>query len=294
MPIKEKDKNEEARLEDFLDPIARLEVLIDEFSELDRNTVNALKQSIEALNREAFARLIRVLKKSPSALASMKEAVSDELVYAVLRHHELIKPSLEERVEKALQSVRPFLAQHGGDVELLKVEPPESVTIRLRGACSNCPASELTLKEGVEKAIKEECPEITEIKRATSLSGEACSSSSAQSLHFISPFADKSEAGWRFAAKLELVPLNGVGCFEIDGRSLLLSRFGDKVTCYENACAHLGMPLDEGQFSDGVLTCPHHQFMYHLESGECLTAPEVQLHTHAVRVKGDEVEVKLT
>ena len=57
---------------------------------------------------------------------------------------------------------------------------------------------------------------------------------------------------------------------------------------------YLGMPLDDGKVVDGVLTCSHHGFQFLLETGECLTAPGVQLITHAVRVMGPDVEVKLS
>jgi nitrite reductase/ring-hydroxylating ferredoxin subunit len=53
------------------------------------------------------------------------------------------------------------------------------------------------------------------------------------------------------------------------------------------------MPLDMGEIADGVITCSYHGFQYLLETGECLTAPEVQLKTHAVRVLGDRVQVRL-
>ena len=82
-------------------------------------------------------------------------------------------------------------------------------------------------------------------------------------------------------------------CVEIDGRGLLLSRFGDRVTCFDNACAHMGLPLDGGAIEAGLITCPHHGFRYALETGECLTAPEVQLRPHGVRVVGDRIQVRL-
>jgi nitrite reductase/ring-hydroxylating ferredoxin subunit len=53
------------------------------------------------------------------------------------------------------------------------------------------------------------------------------------------------------------------------------------------------MPLEMGEVHDGVITCSYHGFQYLLESGECLTAPGVQLKVHAVRVTGDRVQVRL-
>ena len=79
----------------------------------------------------------------------------------------------------------------------------------------------------------------------------------------------------------------------VGGERLLLARRGGAVTCFENACAHLGLELDGGPVADGVLTCPHHGFAYDLATGECLTAPTVQLRAHAVRLVGERVEVRL-
>ncbi len=55
----------------------------------------------------------------------------------------------------------------------------------------------------------------------------------------------------------------------------------------------MGLALDGGEIEDGIITCPFHGFKYALESGECLTAPEVQLRPHGVKVVGDRVEVQL-
>jgi len=79
----------------------------------------------------------------------------------------------------------------------------------------------------------------------------------------------------------------------VDGRDVLLYRKGDSVSCLDNACAHMGMPLDGGQLENGTLRCPYHGFVYLLETGECLTVPEVQLAVHAVKVVGERVAVRL-
>ena len=53
------------------------------------------------------------------------------------------------------------------------------------------------------------------------------------------------------------------------------------------------MPLEMGEVKDGIITCSYHGFQYLLETGECLTAAEVQLKVHAVKVTGDRVQVRL-
>ena len=281
-------------LDDLLKDIRSLEDLVAGWDDQQRNTVEALKCAIDELHKEAFTRLIRAIKTEPAAMTALQDAVSDEVIYAVLRHLQIVKPSLQERIEAALDSVRPMLASHNGNVELVSLEPPDTVEIRLLGACDGCPASGLTLSEGIEKAIKEHCPEITNIKKAKGgLHTNATSKDGAQPIHFVSPFANKEDSGWKVVAELNDIPLNNITTKDLDGHSLLLSRFDDRVTCFENACAHLGMPLDMGEVRDNILVCPHHAFEYSLRSGECLTAPEVQLIAHGVRIVGNKVEVKL-
>jgi Fe-S cluster biogenesis protein NfuA len=69
---------------------------------------------------------------------------------------------LREQVEQALERIRPGLQSDGGDVELLDVEDGV-VTIRLVGACGGCPMSTMTLKMGIERAVKAAVPEIKEV-----------------------------------------------------------------------------------------------------------------------------------
>ncbi len=66
---------------------------------------------------------------------------------------------MREEVEKALERVRPALQADGGDVELVDVQDG-IVSVRLTGACGGCPMSQMTLKSGIERAIKEAVPEI--------------------------------------------------------------------------------------------------------------------------------------
>ncbi|CAN0583179.1 unnamed protein product, partial [Laminaria digitata] len=130
-------------LPSLLSDISALEQLADEWPEELRNAANARGEAIDALNAEAFKRLIKSLKEAPDFGPALKNAAADEIVYTVLRRHGILKPTLFERVEEALESIRPMLASHGGDVELVAIELPR-VTVRFLGACDGCPASALT------------------------------------------------------------------------------------------------------------------------------------------------------
>jgi len=66
---------------------------------------------------------------------------------------------MRENVEKALQRIRPALQADGGDIELVDIQDGV-VKVRLTGACGGCPMSQMTLKMGVERALKEAVPEV--------------------------------------------------------------------------------------------------------------------------------------
>ncbi len=71
---------------------------------------------------------------------------------------------LRERVEEALNGIRPALQADGGDIELIDVNESEGIVkVQLQGACSGCPSSQITLAMGVERAIKERVPEIKQV-----------------------------------------------------------------------------------------------------------------------------------
>ncbi|MBL6655498.1 MAG: NifU family protein [Flavobacteriaceae bacterium] len=70
---------------------------------------------------------------------------------------------LTKKIEKALEEIRPFLQNDGGDIELVSVEENKTVTVRLLGNCVSCSVNQMTLKSGVEMTIKKYAPEIENV-----------------------------------------------------------------------------------------------------------------------------------
>ena len=70
---------------------------------------------------------------------------------------------MKEKIEIALDKIRPSLMADGGNVELVDVTSDGVVKVRLTGACGGCPMSQMTLKQGVERVIREEVPGINEV-----------------------------------------------------------------------------------------------------------------------------------
>ena len=74
---------------------------------------------------------------------------------------------MQERIEKALDRVRPYLQADGGDVKFLRMRPDGVVELQWTGTCLICPMSQLTLRAGVERVIMKELPEVKRVEAVT-------------------------------------------------------------------------------------------------------------------------------
>jgi len=75
----------------------------------------------------------------------------------------ITKNEAQEKVIKAIEKIRPYLNRDGGDVELVEITDDFVVKVRLTGACHGCPFSMMTLKAGIEEAIRQEFPEMKQL-----------------------------------------------------------------------------------------------------------------------------------
>ena len=71
--------------------------------------------------------------------------------------------SFEQKVNEVIEAVRPALQGHGGDVELVGVDPDKTVRVRLQGACRGCPGALMTMRMGIERILKERVPDVKQV-----------------------------------------------------------------------------------------------------------------------------------
>jgi len=121
-----------------------------------------LVQTLLAVYGEGLARILAAAGEAPVSEPLATALGRDELVSHLLLLHGLHPVGLAERVADALEEVRPYLASHGGDVELLDVEQGV-VRLRLKGSCSGCPSSTVTLRSAVEEAIHRAAPDVDDV-----------------------------------------------------------------------------------------------------------------------------------
>src|SRR4051794_13713376 len=122
--------------------------------------VQELVGTVLELYGAGLERILGVLADAGEPALPIRDALLDDgIVASLLLIHGLYPIPLEERVVQALDSVRPFLASHGGNVELISVE--EGIArLRLQGSCDGCPSSAATLEHALKEAIEEAAPDL--------------------------------------------------------------------------------------------------------------------------------------
>lgn len=228
----------------------------------------------------------------------------DDLVASLLLVHGLHPLSMQERVERALESVRPYLGSHGGDVELLDVSEAGVVQLRLLGSCDGCPSSSVTLKLAVEDAILSAAPEIEsiEVQTPTETGGTTLIPVGALRTRLDPDGQDSEAAAWRSLAEAAELAPGAATVLGVDGRALYVCRIGGDLFAFDDRCGQCesslrgAMPVRRLGAAAGecVLTCPRcgsHFDVRHAGAG--LDRPEVHLNPLPLLVRDGTVSVAL-
>jgi Fe-S cluster biogenesis protein NfuA len=144
----------------------RLEHLLEELRMLEPTARQRAEECLRLVPHRYGAGLNNVMELIVDSgdVVLLDKVVKNGLVHNLLVLHGLHPFELASRIDVALDSVRPYLASHGGDVEVLEVdEEAGAITIRLLGSCDGCPSSAVTLKMAVEDAIHQAAPEVAHI-----------------------------------------------------------------------------------------------------------------------------------
>lgn len=145
----------------------RVESLLAELTALSdqvmRDKAEELVRVLVELYGTALERIMEIVTDGGEAV-TLRRLIEDELVAGLLVVHDLHPLSTEERVRAALESVRPYLGSHAGDVELVGLEESGVVRLRLAGTCHGCPSSRVTVTTAIEQAIARAAPEVARVE----------------------------------------------------------------------------------------------------------------------------------
>ncbi len=148
-------------LEQLVDRVQELQAELDVSGEsVPRALTEELVTAIVQMYGAGLERIVETLQDSGEAGERITASLADDaLVSTLLLIHDLHPVPLELRVQAALDSVRPYMESHGGNVELLSLEHGIA-RIHLRGSCSDCSASSVTLELAIKQALEDAAPDL--------------------------------------------------------------------------------------------------------------------------------------
>ncbi len=260
-----------------------------------RAVAEELKAAVEAIHRAGLVTMVRRMRADDAARAALFELVDDPTVHLLLSLHGIVRPDPVTHANRVLESVRPQLHSHGGDVSLARVEDGTAF-VRLEGACNGCSMSSVTLRNLVEEALVQGVPSISAVEVLPTEPTPTLIP-----LESLRIGRDPASEGWVKvgpAADLPVDDLSAVTLTTATGEAteVIVVNAGQRLSAYRNECAHEALPLNNAvlDLGNNTLTCPWHGFCYDATSGECLSAPGAQLEQLPLRVDEGDVWVRVS
>jgi Fe-S cluster biogenesis protein NfuA/nitrite reductase/ring-hydroxylating ferredoxin subunit len=266
--------------------IARVQELTAQLEEVQdfqaRAIADELVASIMQLYGEGLERIVDALAEPGATAADVRERlVDDGVVASLLLIHGLYPIDLETRVNEALESVRPYMESHGGDVELIGIEDGVA-KMRLVGHCEGCPASEATLELAIKKALEETAPDL-----------EGLEVEGVQKPAFELPVVHSNGDAPTWT-DLEGDPpaVGSTAPMTVAGTEVLVANVGGTLLAYRNACGWCRARMDAAPMTPGgILECPSCERRFELRRAgrspddDALQIPPVPLLRSDVRVR---------
>jgi Fe-S cluster biogenesis protein NfuA/nitrite reductase/ring-hydroxylating ferredoxin subunit len=251
--------------------VAEVERLLEDLESLAdpvaRQGATGVVQALLELYGAGLERIVDAVAASADSEALARAFADDELISHLLLLHGLHPVALEDRVLDALNEVRPYLESHGGNVELLEIDGP-TVRLRLRGSCSGCPSSAMTLKLAIENAIQKAAPEIQEVVADE----EAIPLLQIE----LAPAAAGGE--WTTIGSLPELSAAPLVVKEVGETPVALLRIGSRPYAYRSHCPACAGTLEGASVRGAELTCAGCGNRYDaLRAGRGLDLPDLHL-----------------
>ena len=270
----------------LMERVERLSAEVDRIADpAARESAQELLAAVMDLYGEGLQRILGTMEDAGEAGESIRRELSEDgVVASLMLIHDLYPVGLEERVAEALDSVRPYMESHGGDVKLLSLEHGVA-RLRLEGSCDGCPASASTLELAIKQALDEAAPDlaglevegIAEGSPAGLRADEALSGTPLPVVHVggdgvngSAPAADDAmappigSAGWVDLPR-GMMPAEGLMARTDAGAiKVLIANVGGSLLAFRDRCAACESELIAGELKGGVLACPQCERRYYL------------------------------
>jgi len=275
-----------------------------------RDRAEELVRQVTDLYGAGLQRILAIVEDNGTAGSGLRQSlIADELVSGLLLIHGLHPQDVHTRVAAALDSVRPYLGSHGGNVELLDISAEGVVRLRLLGTCHGCPSSSVTLKFAVEDAIESAAPEVTAIEVVEEEKPAAPAVIPVEALlvrvNQQSGAPDGGLAGnhggsWEPVPEFAELEPGEVAGFMIGGYPVLACRTGQDVYAYRDHCPRCthsmaGATLQRALAAPaggGLLRCPTcHSHFDVRQAGVCLEDRNQHLNPLPLLLRGGVMSV---
>ena len=196
-------------------------------------------------------RILDVLFAAEEGVRAWRSTMADDpLVATLFMIHDLHPVPLADRVNQALEHVRPYMESHGGNVELLSLEDGVA-RLRLEGSCSDCSASAVTLELAIKQALEQAAPDLDGLE----VEGVLEERPNGGEMHPPEP-AGPAPA-WVDMEQLDMLPTGQLVAAQVGGAELVVANVEGTLLAYRDSCAGCGGALHSGALVEGALQCPH-------------------------------------
>jgi Fe-S cluster biogenesis protein NfuA/nitrite reductase/ring-hydroxylating ferredoxin subunit len=218
--------------------------------ETTRQLAEELVSAIVQMYGAGLEQVLGVLFAAGDVGARLAMTMADDpLVATLFMIHDLHPVPLADRVNQALEHVRPYMESHGGNVELLSLE--EGVArLRLEGSCSDCSASAVTLELAIKQALEQAAPDLDGLEVEGVLE-----EGSNGGMHPPDPAGPAPT--WVDVDQLDMLPAGRLVAAEVGGAELVVANVEGTLLAYRDSCAGCGGALHAGALVEGALHCPH-------------------------------------
>ena len=262
--------------------IARVQELTGRLEDLDDPACRSLAEELTSAVVQMYgAGLERIVELADAG--TRDEMSKDSLVAGLLMIHDLYPVPIEERVMQALDTVRPYMESHGGNVELLGIEDGIA-KLRLEGSCKSCRASSSTLELAVRQALEEAAPDLL------GMDVEGVMEEEEEVTGIALPMANGAPS-WH---TLDIAPPELLTGTDVDGMSLFVANVDGTLLAYRNSCASCGGDLTGGALDAGSLACPGCGRTYFLPgAGRSMDDDHLQLQPIPLLREAEGIKVAL-
>ena len=294
----------EDRPEKLLERVQELQDRLDSVGDpATRKVADELVSAVVQMYGAGLERIIERMLAGGEAGEQIAVALTDDQYLAtLLLIHDLHPVPLEARVQEALDSVRPYMGSHGGNVELLSLDNGIA-RIHLRGSCSDCSASAMTLELAIKQALEQAAPDLEGLEvegvapQTMDGTGLPIVTGSAPPTAMELPVvmsAPPAAPAWFDVESVEELADGAIVPVAVAGNELMIANVEGTLLAYRDTCAGCGAPLHDGDLRSGALSCRRCERSYFLpRAGRSMDDDGLQLEPVPLLRERDRVKVAL-